>query len=598
MTATIDIDTGGTFTDAFVVRNGAFRTVKTLTTPHDLAVCFGEVIERAAQAFGLDTRGLLRETAVVRYSTTVATNTVVQRTGPRLGLIAGAGGERLYSRNGAADRVFDLFLRDDMVSVVEDDGDGVEATTELLERCARGLVCALPGVDAAAEDAVRSGFERHYPRHCLDAVPLLLSHEIAEDPDDFRRTATALFNAYVHPDVAGYLYRAEDLLRDHDYRRPLLIVRSDGGCSRVAKTIAAHTYNSGPSAGLAGARLIAEHYGIESLVTFDMGGTSLDVAFLRDGETPMRQHGEIEGIEVSIPLPELLVLGAGGGSIAQVQDGELRVGPQSAGAKPGPACFGFGGADPTVTDANLLLGILDPRRFLAGTMTLDVERARRAVASLGGDPIERAAEIRATLDRTMGERIGAELLRRGLDPARTVLLAYGGAGPMHACGMAQAAGIREIVTVPFAAVFSAFGASSADVEHTYVDLPGSEHRLRERALRDMRGEGFKPGEVTVTVEDADEHGEPRIRVRSRAALEHHSFRRVGAENGLPKPRGVRQVHWPEGPADTPVYTASRVTPSRRIDGPAIVESDDTTCVVPRGWSYEIDEYGNPWMRAA
>jgi len=501
MTATIDIDTGGTFTDAFVVRDGAVRAVKTLTTPHDLAVCFRDVLEKAAAALGLDLRALLRETVVVRYSTTVGTNTVVQRTGPRLGLIVGAGGERLYSGNGAAERVFELFLRDDMVSVVSDGSDAAQATTALLERCARGLVCALPGADASAEEAVRTGFERHYPRHCLDAVPLLLSHEIAEDADDFRRTATALFNAYVHPDVAGYLYRAEDLLRDHDYRRPLLIVRSDGGCSRVAKTIAAHTYNSGPSAGLAGARLLAGHYGIDSLVTFDMGGTSLDVSVLRDGELPVRPHGDVEGVEVSFPLPDVLVMGAGGGSIAHLAGGELRVGPQSAGAKPGPACFGFGGAEPTVTDANLLLGILAADRFLGGTMVLDDERARRAIESLGGDPVARAAEIRATLDREMGERIAGELRRRGLDPSRTVMLAYGGAGPMHACGMAEAAGIRQILTVPFAAVFSAFGASSADVEHAYVGE--DEDDLRDRALRDMRGEGFSPGDVELMVDEVD-----------------------------------------------------------------------------------------------
>jgi N-methylhydantoinase A/oxoprolinase/acetone carboxylase beta subunit len=293
------------------------------------------------------------------------------------------------------------------------------------------------------------------------------------------------------------------------------------------------------------------------------------------------------------------VLGAGGGSIAHMEDGQLKVGPRSAGAKPGPACFGFGGAEPTVTDANLVLGILDPDRFLGGRMTLDVDRARRAIESLGGDPVARAAEIRSTLDATMGGRIGAELQARGLDPAATVMLAYGGAGPMHACAMAGAAGIRQIVTVPFAAVFSAFGASSADVQHTYLEAPGPgvEDRLRTRALRDMRGEGFAPDDVEVAVDEVEQHGEPRLRVRAGARLEHHAFARVGAENGVPSPRVVREVHWPEGTVATPVYSAAAMSPCHRIDGPAIVESDDTTCVVQRGWSYEIDDYGNPWMRA-
>jgi N-methylhydantoinase A/oxoprolinase/acetone carboxylase beta subunit len=179
---------------------------------------------------------------------------------------------------------------------------------------------------------------------------------------------------------------------------------------------------------------------------------------------------------------------------------------------------------------------------------------------------------------------------RGLHPAEAVLLAYGGAGPMHACSVAQAAGIRHVVTVPFAAVFSAFGASSADVEHTYLEAPGSgvEERLQAAALRDMRGEGFAPREVTVELE--------RVRVRAVAPLEHHEFTRVAAFNGAPKSVDRRDVHWPgAGVTPTQIYSLAGVPPRHRIDGPAIVESDDTTCVIPDGWSFEIDEYGNPWM---
>jgi N-methylhydantoinase A/oxoprolinase/acetone carboxylase beta subunit len=600
---TINIDTGGTFTDAFVVRGGATHAVKTLTTPHDLAVCFREVIERVAQSAGVTVRELLRETVAVRYSTTVGTNAVVQRTGPRLGLLAAAGGDRLYSGNGAAERVFELFLREDMVVVVGD-GDGVaDGCKALLEQCARGLVCAMPGSDATPQPelAVRQEFERHYPRHCLDAVPLLLSHEIATDPDDFRRTATALFNAYVHPDVASFLYRAEDHLREHDYRRPLLIVRSDGGCARVAKTIAAHTYNSGPAAGLAGAQLVARHYGIGALATFDMGGTSLDVAFLEQGEPVISEYGDVEGVEVSFPLPELLVLGAGGGSIAHLDGGELRVGPRSAGAKPGPACFGFGGTEPTVTDANVVLGIIDPERFLGGKMQLDPARARTAIESLGGDAVERAAEIRTTLDAEVGMRIADGLRVRGLDPASTVMLAYGGAGPMHACSVAQAAGINAVVTVPFAAVFSAYGASSADLEHTYLDAPGPgvEERLRERALRDMRGEGFAAEDVSFEADVVKRHGQERVLVKATAPLEHGDFAPLPAQNGVPVLRASREVHWPGvGAVATAIYAIADITPCHRIDGPVIVEADDTTCVVPDGWSFEIDDYGNPWMRAS
>jgi len=592
----IDIDTGGTFTDAFVVRDGEPHTMKVLTTPHDLALCFRQVIEKAAEELGVTVRELLRETGTVRYATTVGTNTIIQRTGPRLGLIAGAGaGERLYAADGRADAVFELFLAPDMVAGVEEpeDGDAVGAAMrELLEGSARGLVCALPG--AAGEHHVRERFEEQYPKHCLDAVPLLLSGEVARDDDDFRRTATALFNAYVHPDVAGYLYRAEDFLRDHGFRRPLLIVHNDGGCARVAKTVAARTYNSGPAAGLMGTREIAALYGLEDLVAFDMGGTSLDVAILAGREVPLREHGSVEGVEVSFALPDLLALGAGGGSIVRRdEDGELRVGPQSAGARPGPACFGFGGEAPTVTDADVVLGVLDPDHFLGGTMRLDAERARRAFATVGEDPVAVAAEALRVMESDMGGRVAAELGRRGVDPAGATMLAYGGAGPMHAAGIAARAGVRRILTVPFAAVFSAFGASSADVLHTYRgdDAEG----LRRRALRDMRGEGFGPAEVELV--ESGSNGSTTV--TATAALEHFRFATRSTDAAAPEPLATRTVHWPQGGAmDTAVFDAAALHGGAEVGGPAIVEASDTTIVVPTGWGFRVDEHGNGRLEAS
>lgn len=580
-TTSIDIDTGGTFTDAFVVRAGVPHTVKVLTTPHDLALCFRQVIEKAAEALDVSVRDLLRETGTVRYATTVGTNAIIQRSGPRLGLVAAPGGERLYDGDGRADGVFELFLQRDMVATVETPDDVGAAMKELLEGSARGLVAALPGGDG--EPAVRERFEEQYPKHCLDAVPLLLSSEIAVDDDDFRRTATALFNAYVHPDVAGYLYRAEDWLRDSGYRRPLLIVHNDGGCARVAKTIAARTYNSGPTAGLMGAKVVADLYGIDDLVSFDVGGTSLDVAILAGGDVPLREHGLVEGVEVSFPLPELEALGAGGGSIVHRADGALKVGPQSAGARPGPACFGFGGSEPTLTDANVVLGVLAPDRFLGGTMALDAQRATDAMATLG-DPVEVAAEARRVVETEMGARLADALRARGIDPGGATLLAYGGAGPMLAAGIAGAAGIRSILTVPFAAVFSAFGASSADVVHTYEGA--DDETLRRRALRDMRGEGFAADDVAL---DSDGG-----RLRASVSLEHYAFERQ-ASGPSAAPRETRSVTWSDGATvDTAVYDLG----SLDVAGPAIVEAPDTTIVVPAGWTFRVDEYGNGRLEAS
>ena len=281
---------------------------------------------------------------------------MIERSGPRIGLMVDPA-----SAGGAGAGVTGTFVDAEMIAPVElGDGDAavVAAAKRLMGHSARGLVCAMPsaGDGAEAERAVLRGFHQHYPRHCLDAVPLTLSHEIAADPDDSRRTATALFNAYVHDDVAHYLYRAEDWLRDHGYTRPLLVVHNDGGCARVAKTVAGRTYNSGPTAGLLGAEAIAELCEIDHLITFDVGGTSLDVGFLADGKASFQEHGSVADVEVSFSMPDIQVLGAGGGSIAHLADGELAVGPQSAGANPGPACFGLGGSEATVTDADVVLG--------------------------------------------------------------------------------------------------------------------------------------------------------------------------------------------------------------------------------------------------
>jgi N-methylhydantoinase A/oxoprolinase/acetone carboxylase beta subunit len=607
---TINIDTGGTFTDAFVVRDGSRSTVKVLTTPHDLAVCFRDVIARAAEEIGISVPELLRETATVRYATTVGTNAIIQRSGPRLGLIAGDGGERLYSGNGDAEQVFDLFLDPSMVASVTSgagaDAAAVEASKSLLANSARGLVCALPEADRdpAAELAVRAQFEQHHPKHCLDAVPLLLSHEISADPSDFRRTVTTIFNAYVHPAVADFLYRAEDHLRENGYRRPLLVVHNDGGCSRVAKTIAGRTYNSGPLAGLMGAKVIADLYGFKHLVTMDMGGTSLDVAFVIDGEVPLRDHGLVEGVEISFPLPDLLALGAGGGSIAHFDNGSgaLKVGPQSAGAKPGPACFGFGGTEPTVTDSDVVLGILHPDRFLGGTMPLQPDLAERAIGTLGSDIVGLAADIRTRVHEDMGGQVAAELAARGLDPAETVLLAFGGNGPVHACGIAQAAGIGQILTVPFASVFSAFGASSADVRHTYEEPAGEgvADALRKKALRDMRGEGFGPDAVDIEAAEVERGGETLARVGAWAKLDHYAFARVDGTNGstATAQRETREVVWPgRGPEETAIYDAGAVRPGAPVTGPAVIEGADTTHVIPHGWTYRVDEYGNGRLTA-
>lgn len=607
MTITIDVDTGGTFTDAFVSRGEEVATVKVLTTPHDLAVCFRDVLEEAARALETDVPSMLRDTAVVRYATTVGTNALIQRSGPRLGLIAdpSAGGE-------PGGRGIGVFVQPEMVrapsrpSASGNGGAGggeLAEIRELIDDGARGLVAALdPSAGGAErERELRGRFEELYPHNCLDTVPLLLAGEITSDEDVSRRTATALFNAYVHPDVADYLYRAEDHLRDQGYARPLLIVHNDGGCSRVAKTIAAKTYNSGPMAGLLGAQAIAALYGIHTLVTLDMGGTSLDVSVLEDGEIPMLAHGRVEEVEVAMALPDLVPLGAGGGSIAWIDEGRLRVGPRSAGAKPGPACFGFGGEHPTLTDADVVLGILRPDAFLGGSMEIDAGAARRALETIAGPlgcGVEEAAEqVRATVHRDTGAQLAALLAERGIDTAGAAVLAFGGNGATHCAGIAQAAGIDQVITVPFSPVFSAFGASRADVRHGH-EAPGggpqTEELLRRRVLRDMRGEGFAEHEVELSVRRIERDGAPWISVEAVRELPHVGLGRpsAGARAGGAASARTQEVRWPGlGPAVTQILSRGDLGPGDAVAGPALVDSPTTTCAVPPGWTLTIDEHG-------
>ncbi|BBG02375.1 MULTISPECIES: hydantoinase/oxoprolinase family protein [Pseudonocardia] len=592
MPVTIDIDTGGTFTDVFVVRDGTVHTAKTLTTPHDLALCFRAAVQAAAERLGTGVAEMLRDTVAVRYATTVGTNTVIQRNGPRLGLLTD---DDRIATGGPATGV-GTFVDRGMVARVPDGESGLAETRGLLHDGARGLVLAAE--DTERESALAGTFREHHPRHCLDAVPLLRAGELATGPDPVRAAATALFNAYLHPDVADYLYRAEDYLRDQGYDRPLRVVHNDGGAARVARTVAARTYNSGPAAGLLGAAAVARHRGIENLVTLDMGGTSLDVGVLCSAAVPVLEHGVVAGVEIDLPLPDLLPFGLGGGSIAWLDGTELRVGPRSAGASPGPACFGFGGAEPTVTDADAVLGVLRPETFLGGGMELDVTAARRVftpIADRLGITVEDlAGRVLETAHRDAGHGVAAELRRRGVEPSSATALAFGGNGATHGAGIAAAAGIGEVLVLPFGAVFSAYGASTVDVRHTRQVPEGTveESVLRDRVLRDMHGEGVGPEDVELTVTTVDRDGGRWLVVQGVHRLPHHppTGPRLPAATG--RATSSRPVHWPGlGLLDTAVLDRDELAGGPAVPGPALIDSADTTLTVPPGWTLTVDDHG-------
>ncbi|UXA16557.1 hydantoinase/oxoprolinase family protein [Mycobacterium sp. SMC-4] len=606
---TISIDTGGTFTDGFVIHDGQVHTVKTLTTPHDLLVCFRAILQAAADAVGVSTEELLRTTEVVRYATTVGTNQVIERTGPRLGLLSA---QAAGSASGVG-----VFVDPDMVAELDLPPGARAADTaatvlgpirDLLHRGARGLVVAAgdTGTEDHSADRIAEVFLENYPRHCLDAVPLLAAGAVAPDSDGHRRIATALFNAYVHPSAADFLYRAEDHLRSLGYRRPLLIVHNDGGAARVARTIAAKTYNSGPMAGLLGAREIAGSYGVKILVTLDMGGTSLDVGVVADGAVRMLDHGVVAGVEVSLPLPQLEPFGAGGGSIAWMDAGDLRVGPRSAGAYPGPACFGLGGTEPTVTDADTVLGILRPEAFMGGSMPLDVAAARRAyehlAASMGLDVVQTAARVRATLHRETGRQLAEQLQAWGIDPTEVTVLAFGGNGPTHCAAIAQAAGIRDVLVMPYAPVFSAYGASTVDIVHrreapmAEPGEPDPRPVLREAVLRDMRGEGYSAESVQVRTSLTTRDGRCYVAVEGRYQLPRATPAGMTGRNPAAAPEST-EVFWENyGLLPTPIIEQRHAPTGFKQVGPALVDGGASTCVVPPGWSLTIDERGASRLR--
>ncbi len=625
---TLSIDNGGTFTDGVLSDGDRLFSVKVLTTPHDLTIAFRQVLEQAAEQAGATVVELLKQTTCVRYSTTIGTNAIIQRSGPKLGLIVSRKDEVAFQGLAAESLLGDIldptakWVRGLEVDAGVDEAAVLVAAEELLNEGAERLVIALSGADAAAsERQVKSILLSEYPRHILGALPMLFSTEVTGDPDIARRAATAVLNAYLHPALEHFLYKAEDVLRSSRYNRPLFIFGNDATTNRVAKVTAIKTYNSGPTGGVEGSVYLAGQYGIADLVSVDIGGTSSDIAFIHDARADGAANGQVEDVEVSMPLRDIHALGAGGGTIAKVESGQLVLGPESAGAAPGPAAFGFGGDRPTLTDANVVTGTLGPDAVLAGRIRLDSGRARRAVDERVAHPLglsveDAAVRIVEGIEKRIGDYIAGEFDRRGRSPEGATLLAFGGAGPMHVCAIANIAGIRKVLVPSLASVYSAFGIGTSDVVHAYQGMlngdAGVLDALERRALIDMKGEGFgaagvtlswsRPGDGAETSYDKEGllsalSGKGRkqteaIVLTATASLPKVGFPTIGG-SGVVEPKGSRTVTWKEGGAqETEIYDADAVLAAAgALSGPVIVEACDTTIVVPAGWHLSVDGHG-------
>jgi N-methylhydantoinase A len=661
MSYTIDIDTGGTFTDGFFVEGARVKTVKVPTTPHDLTVCFLDCIKAGAAQFGAAVEDMLMETDVIRFSTTVGTNTLIERNGTRIGLLVSRGEETdLQVTNGEDE--FPL-VYPEMVRTLTTEGgtpdreEVLRVGQELLDQGARCLVVSLKGSvdDPLAEKLVRTWFKSEYPRDYLGSVPVFLASDITNLPGEQERINTAVINAYIHARLVKFLYKAGEDLRRRFYSKPLLIVHATGGVARVAKTKSINTYNSGPAAGLLGVSSLSRLYDIKHMISGDMGGTSFDIGIIRNGQPNFTLKPVVEGLPLSTPMVAIKAIGAGGGSIASVRRGELQVGPQSAGALPGPACFNLGGNNATVTDADVVLGYIDPGYYLGGKMKLEKEMAAQAIESKIATPLnitamEAALAIRDNVDRYMGLEMKSVMESAGAD-FNPVMVIYGGAGSTHCCGLASYAGIKRIIAPQFASVFSACSLSGMDIWHIYsrraalwvkengIVIDGSKiveeavKSMHAEAARDMRGEGFTEDEVSYLIEfflsRGDDNPEGRVALKGLEwkgelgdALERQS-QRLSKESRIYSPAmflhatarvphfvveastlagkesshaymGNRLMCWNKesGMVDTPVYNRSKMLPGNSVMGPAVVEAADTTYVVREGWTYTIDEYCN------
>ena len=666
---TIDIDTGGTFTDGFFVSGDHVETVKVPTTPHDLTVCFMDCIKAGASKLERPVEDLLYETDILRFSNTIGTNAIIQRDGSKVGLMVTAGRESLAPTS-TVDGLSPLVWPDMAAGIEEmtdqggrvvksvDEVQVLQTAQQLIDKGARCLVIALDNseMNPANERLARKVIKNEYPRDFLGSVPVFLASDLSCNSGEAERINAAVINAYIHAKLVRLLYKAGEDLRRQFFRRSLLIGHNNGQVARVAKTRAVNTYNSGPAAGLLGAAQIGRLYDAPDLISMDMGGTSFDLGYVIKGQASYDLRPEVEGLPVNMSMLSIRAIGAGGGSIASVKGDELRVGPQSAGALPGPVCFDLGGQEPTVTDADLMLGILDPDYFLGGSMKLNPDKASQAVTErlaepLGVSGLEAAWRVKNKVDEAMGRQVANLKQELGFD-FTPVLVVYGGAGPAHCCALAKAAGIKKIILTPYSAVFSAFSSSTLDVGHIYqrrVDLPlgegadlsalaGPLEEMRAEAARDMRGEGFAPEQLSEMLDlqvKAQTGPEEKITAPAdffqspagigAAALQAKAVLGLngGQNNSLkitvcnlivqaPVPhyeiktspptasprdqavKGTRPVYFSQdkGQVEVTVYDWARLENGHQIKGPALVESAQTTLLVEDGFVMKINQYGH------
>ncbi|MFO7322535.1 MAG: hydantoinase/oxoprolinase family protein [Chloroflexota bacterium] len=646
------VDIGGTFTDFVAVDNGRLRIHKQLSTPDDPA---------RAMLFGLAelSGGDLTAIARLAHGSTVATNAILERKGARAAFLTTEGFRdilaigrqnrpRLYALQPQLpppliprELCFEVRERLDFQGRVLKplDYTALDATLDTLK--AQGVesvaVCLLHSyANPVHEQAVR---QRAVERGCFQPEQIVLSSDVLPQFREYERASTTALEAYVRPVVGRYLRRLEAALPPS---LPLSMMKSDGGTfsAAAARQLAAHTALSGPAAGVIGAFHLAQLAGFDRIITLDMGGTSTDVA-LCPGEPVLRAESEIDGLPLRVRLLDIETVGAGGGSIARIDaGGALRVGPESAGADPGPVAYGRGGDRVTVTDANVVLGRLDPAYFLGGGMSLDTAAATAAVERLAGllgmDVESAALGVLEVANSNIERALRRVSVARGHDPRAFTLMAFGGAGPLHACDVAARLQIPRVLVPRYPGVLCAFGLLVADVRLDYsrsvlgpltaetvqalrahindleaearaaLDAEGvAEPEMIFRPSVDMRYQG-QAYELSVPYGDDLAERFHRLHeqtyghaLRDRAVevvtlrLEATCITRKPAlEPELLEANAAPSARIGQRADGVAIYLREKLSPGSAFHGPALVVQLDSTVYVAPGWSARVDAYRN------
>lgn len=671
----VAVDTGGTFTDLcmFDEKTGRFSVAKVPSTPDNPALAVIDGIKKALENLNAEPENI----AFFIHGTTVATNALLEGKGARVALVTTAGFEDvIIIGRQSRPKLYDHWARRPKPLVSRSQCYGLEERTlhtgEILkpvnENQALEIVERIKaaGINSIAVSLLHSYANPLHEKKVKDIISrvhpeafVTLSSETLAEFREYERTSTICINAYVMPKVNNYVGFLESRLKESGIASDLYIMQSNGGVitAETARTASARTVLSGPAGGALTGELIARSTKCENIITVDVGGTSSDICLIEATQARLTTESDIEGYPIRLPMIDINTIGAGGGSIAWIdQGGALKVGPVSSGSVPGPVCYGRGGTEPTVTDANAILGRINPEYLLGGQMRVHLDAAKKVVQAkiadpLGLDLLPAAEGIIAVVNANMGRGIRRVSVEKGYDPRDFALVSFGGAGPLHGADIAEALRMDKVIVPANPGIGSAFGMLSADVRHDYVKthittaaeadherIEGLFVEMETQAVDQLGREGFsgeavvldrkvdmrylrQAYELTVSLTEApfsikavdqllkafhELHRRAYGHARDREPVEIVNLRLVafGKLPGLtlqkyesgddlqPEPVANRRVYFGGRPLETPIYQRDSFRPGHIVAGPAIVEQLDSTIVVPPVFAAECDQFGN------